>query len=228
MASEITPGAHDSSAGLLNRVPLRDQIVEVLRDMVVSGALSPGERINEAELAARLGISRGPLREAIQRLGAQGFMEFRQNRGAFVRTITLDQARQMYEVRELIEVKAAMLAAVRATDAAVARLLGLLKTVDDSLRNDTTGAYPTEFDLHELVLDLSGNPYLQRVGIELQNQVRLARIKSGRDPERARQALTEHHLIISAIASRDADGAAQAISEHLHNSLVSLEHLFAT
>jgi DNA-binding GntR family transcriptional regulator len=228
MASEITPGAPDSSAGLLNRVPLRDQIVEVLRDMVVSGALSPGERINEAELAARLGISRGPLREAIQRLGAQGFMEFRQNRGAFVPTITLDQARQMYEVRELIEVKAAMLAAVRATDAAVARLLGLLKTVDDSLRNDTTGAYPTEFDLHELVLDLSGNPYLQRVGIELQNQVRLARIKSGRDPERARQALTEHHLIISAIASRDADGAAQAISEHLHNSLVSLEHLFAT
>jgi DNA-binding GntR family transcriptional regulator len=201
------------------KVPLRDQAVEVLRDLVVSGELEPGDRINEAELAARFGISRGPLREAIQRLGAEGFIEFRQNRGAFVRTITLDDVVQMYEVREVIEVKAAKLAAARATDSGIARLQELLAAVDEVLRNDTTGSYPSEFDLHQLVLDLSGNPYLQRAGTDLQNQVRLARLKSGSSPERARQALTEHHLIISAIATRDVLGAAEAMSEHLDNSL---------
>jgi DNA-binding GntR family transcriptional regulator len=224
MAEETSAGTVDGQLGLLNRVSLRDQVVEVLRNMVVSGALASGDRLNEAELAARLGISRGPLREAIQRLGAEGFVEFQQNRGAFVRTITLDDARHMYEVREIIEVKAAMLAASRATDAGIARLGDLMRSVEAVLGDDS-GPYPVEFDLHELVLELSGNPYLQRVGIDLQNQVRLARIKSGSSPERARQALIEHQLIIAAIANRDPDAAAQAMADHLHKSR---EHVLAS
>src|ERR1700722_14473915 len=210
MAAEATARGPATPAGLLNRVPLRDQAAEVLRNMVVSGALSSGDRINEADLAARLGISRGPLREAIQRLGAEGFIEFHQNRGAFVRTFDLDDLRQMYEARAVSEVKAAQLAARRATDDGIIRLQDLLSAVDAVLRTDTTGAYPVEFDLHELVLDLAGNPYLQRAGTDLQNQVRLARIKSGSSPERARQALTEHHDIIAAIAARDPKRAGKA------------------
>jgi DNA-binding GntR family transcriptional regulator len=208
--------------GMLNRVPLRDQAAELLRNMVVSGALSSGDRINEADLAARLGISRGPLREAIQRLGAEGFIEFHQNRGAFVRTFDLDDLRQMYEAREVIEVKAAQLAARRATDDGIIRLQDLLSAVDAVLRTDTTGAYPVEFDLHELVLDLAGNPYLQRAGTDLQNQVRLARIKSGSSPARARDALTEHQEIIAAIAARDPRRAGKAMTSHIQNSLTHL------
>jgi DNA-binding GntR family transcriptional regulator len=204
---------------------LRDQAADVLRNMVVSGALSSGDRINEADLAARLGISRGPLREAIQRLGAEGFIEFHQNRGAFVRTFNLDDLRQMYEAREVIEAKAAQLAANRATDDGIAQLQNLLSSVDEVLRTDTTGAYPVELDLHELVLDLSGNPYLQRAGTDLQNQVRLARIKSGSSPDRARQALTEHQDIISAIAARDPKRAGKAMTSHIQNSL---KHLLGT
>jgi DNA-binding GntR family transcriptional regulator len=214
--------------GMLNRVPLRDQAAEVLRAMVVSGALSSGDRINEADLAARLGISRGPLREAIQRLGAEGFIEFHQNRGAFVRTFNLDDLRQMYEAREVIEVKAAQLAADRATDDGIARLQDLLSSVDEVLRTDTSGAYPVDHDLHELVLDLSGNPYLQRAGVDLQNQVRLARIKSGSSPERARQALTEHQGIIAAIAARDPKRAGKTMSSHIQNSLKHLQITSAT
>jgi DNA-binding GntR family transcriptional regulator len=205
--------------GMLNRVPLRDQAAAVLRNMVVSGALSSGDRINEADLAARLGISRGPLREAIQRLGAEGFIEFHQNRGAFVRTFNIDDLRHMYEAREVIEVKAAQLAAERATDEGIARLQDLLNSVDEVLRTDTTGAYPVELDLHDLVLDLCGNPYLQRAGTDLQNQVRLARIKSGSSPDRAREALTEHQDIIAAISARDPKRAGKAMTTHIQNSL---------
>jgi DNA-binding GntR family transcriptional regulator len=222
MSEETPPGAQGATAGLLSRFSLRDQAVDVLREMVASGALGSGSRINEAELAARLGISRGPLREAIQRLGAEGFVEFRQNRGAFVRTITLDDLRHMYEVRELIEVKAATLAAARATDADITDLQNRLRAVGDILSNDAAGAYPTEFDLHERVLALSGNPYLHRAGTDLQNRVRLVRIKSGSSPERARQALTEHDQIITAIARRDTRQAARAMTAHLRNSLQHL------
>ena len=222
MAAEATARGPATPPGPLNRVPLRDQAAELLRNMVVSGALSSGDRINEADLAARLGISRGPLREAIQRLGAEGFIEFHQNRGAFVRTFDLDDLRQMYEAREVIEVKAAQLAARRATDDGITRLQDLLSSVDAVLRTDTTGAYPVEFDLHELVLALAGNPYLQRAGTDLQNQVRLARIKSGSSPDRARDALTEHQEIIAAIAARDPRRAGKAMASHIQNSLTHL------
>jgi DNA-binding GntR family transcriptional regulator len=219
MASRAEPQA---ALGMLSRVPLRDQAVEVLREMVVSGALEGGERINEAELAARLGISRGPLREAIQRLGAEGFIEFRRNRGAFVRKITLEDVRYMYEAREIVEVKAAMLAAARASQAGVEQLRAMLGQVGELLDANEAGPYPAGLDLHMLVLELSGNPYLQRAGTDLQNQVRLARITSGNSPERARQALAEHHEIIAGIAARDADAAGRAMSFHLHQSLSSL------
>jgi DNA-binding GntR family transcriptional regulator len=220
--AETAPGTPGGPARLLNRVPLRDQAVEVLREMVVSGALGAGDRINEAELAAQLGISRGPLREAIQRLGAEGFVDFRQNRGAFVRTISLSDVRHMYELREIIEVAAARFAAARATDDGIAQLRDLLDAAGGALRTGTTGAYPAGFDFHELVLSLCGNPYLQHAGLDLQNQVRLARIKSGSSPERARQALAEHQLIMSAIADRDADRTAEAMAGHLRNSLSQL------
>jgi DNA-binding GntR family transcriptional regulator len=208
---------------VLNRTPLRDQTVKVLRDMVVSGVLGPGDRINEVELAARLGISRGPLREAIQRLAAENFLEFRQNRGAFVRVVKLEDVRQMYEVRKIVEVKAAGLAATRATQEGVAQLQELVREADEILGNDSSEPYPSDLDLHILILALAKNHYLQSIGSDLQTQVQIARLKSGSSPDRAREALIEHQLIISAIANRDVDLAAQAMADHLQNSLDHVE-----
>jgi DNA-binding GntR family transcriptional regulator len=96
-----------SRARKLSRISLRDQAVHALRTMIVNGAMAGGERINEAELAATLGISRGPLREAIQRVGAEGLIEFQRNRGAFVREIALEDIEDMYEARVIIESMAA-------------------------------------------------------------------------------------------------------------------------
>ncbi|WP_235960188.1 GntR family transcriptional regulator [Nocardioides acrostichi] len=206
----------------LNRLPLRDQAVGVLRDMVVTGALRGGERINEAELAARLGISRGPLREAIQRLGAEGFVEFRLNRGAFVRTMSPEQIRHLYEVRELIEVRAAELAAARASETGIGRLREMLQVTDELLSQGSDAAYPPELDLHELVLEMADNSELRRIGSDLQNQVKLARMTAGRAPDRARQALAEHREILSAITARDSRRANRAMRKHLRASFAQL------
>jgi DNA-binding GntR family transcriptional regulator len=222
MTTQTTERDRPGATRALSRLSLPDQAVEVLREMIASGTLDSGDRINEVELAAQLGISRGPLREAIARLGAEGLIELRQNRGAYVRSISLDDLGHMYEVRQLLEVKAASLAAILATEEEISELHSRLSGVDDILRGDAAGGYPTDFDFHELVLTLSGNPYLRRAGIDLQNQARLARVRSGSSPERARQALAEHHRIIAAIARRDASRAAHAMAEHLRNSLQHL------
>jgi DNA-binding GntR family transcriptional regulator len=213
---------------ILNRTSLRDQTVIVLREMVVDGVLAPGDRINEVELAAQLGISRGPLREAIQRLAAEDLLEFRQNRGVFVRTVTLDDVRQMYEVRLVIEVRAAMLAATKATPEEIARLQDLVTAAEEVLQLNSSGPYPSDLDLHMLILELSNNSYLQRIGSDLEMQLQIARMKSGSFHERAREALMEHQLIIAAIANRDVEAAAQAMADHLQKSLdhvVALEEV---
>jgi DNA-binding GntR family transcriptional regulator len=209
---------------ILARIPLRDQAVEVLRDLIIRGDLKAGTRLNEVELATKLGISRGPIREAIQRLAAEGVVEFQQNKGAFVKRSSHEDLRQMFEVRELIEVKAAMLAATRATDEQIIGLQTLLETVDEELARSETGSYPIEqeLDLHLHVLELAGNPYLQRAGSDLQTQVRVARVRSGSSPERAQLALEEHREIISAIAERNAKAAARAMSKHLAGFLAQL------
>ncbi|MFC9839506.1 GntR family transcriptional regulator [Rhodococcus sp. NPDC127530] len=207
------------STGMLSRVPLRDQVVEVLRDMIVRGVLESGTRINEVELAARLGISRGPLREAIQRLSAEGLIDSQRNRGAFIREITVEDVRHMYELRQVLEVTAAKFAAARATDSDIAELDEQIEEADRLLAAKSATAYPVESDFHLTVLRLAKNPYLEQAGGELQVQLRLARLRAGGSPERAREALNEHRDILAAIAARDVRAAGKAMTLHLRNSL---------
>ncbi len=212
-------------SALLSRVPLRDQAVEVLRDLIVSGALESGSRINEVELAGRLGISRGPLREAIQRLSAEGLVEFHRNRGAYIREITLEDVRHLYELRQVLEVAAAKLAASRATDDDIAELEGQIAEVDRLLTKDSAKSYPMDWDFHVQVLQLAKNPYLERAGSELQAQLRIARLRAGGSPERAREALDEHRAVLAAIAARDVRAAGKAMTVHLRYSLSRFEKL---
>lgn len=225
MQAHMTTESNRHESAVLTRTPLRDQAITVVRDLIADGSLPPGARLNEADLAMRLGISRGPLREAIQRLGAEGYIEFHRNRGAFVRKFTLDDVKHMYEVREILEVAAARLAAERATGEGIERLSHLLDRTEQALLDSARGEYPSNLDVHQLVFDLAGNPYLSQAGMELHARVRLARLTSGSSPARARDALAEHHWIISAIADRDPGTAGEAMGVHLR---ASIDHLTAT
>jgi DNA-binding GntR family transcriptional regulator len=217
------------SPRMLDRSTLRDQAVDVLRALIVTGEIPVGERVNEVELASMLGISRGPLREGIQRLGAEGLIEFRQNRGAFVREVSLEDVRQMYELREVLEVKAARLAALRATDGDIKILENQIGALDTLLHAKKGPAHTIEFesasvladldDFHGLVLQVAKNSYLQRAGMDLQVQLRIARLRASISAERASEALEEHRAVLAAIASRREAAAGKAMATHLRNSL---------
>lgn len=199
----------------------RDQAVGILRQQILDGTYASGSRLNEVEIADAMGISRGPLREALQRLVAEGLVEMFPHRGAFVRSFTSVELDQMYEFREIVESGAARLAAARASQSEVEGLREMLAETEHLLQVASDASYPASPDFHRRILELSHNPSLRRAGTDLQTQVRIARQSSARNPGRARAAFEEHREIAEAIARRDPKGAGEAMTRHLANSLSS-------
>lgn len=162
------------------------QAVDVLRGMVLSGQLRAGERLNEVELANALGISRGPLREAIQRLRSEGLLTAVSGRGAFVRTFTSESLSDLFEVRIALETHAVRLIGRRADPAAGIILQDLLERTQEKL--DSGDGYPEDQDFHRRLLELSGNPALMETATEVHRQIQLARSRSAHVSARAHAA----------------------------------------
>lgn len=198
----------------VERTTLRDQAERSLRDLIVGGELAPGERVNEVAVAARLGISRGPLREAIQRLAREGLLELISHRGAFVRTVDAGMLRDLYEVRVALEAYAARLLAGLPRSAAVSSLSTLLTEAEAEL--DAAGdGYPSDADFHRGLFAAIGNAALANAADDVQVRISVARARSARDPERAAAALAEHQAIFAAITDGRADDAARLMEQHL-------------
>ena len=193
--------------------------VEVLREMVIDGRLRAGERLNEVELAAALGISRGPLREAIARLASEGLLTSVANRGAFVRVVTAQALGELYEVRIALETHAVRMTAGRLSEDRVASLRSML---DDSDRQVATAqVYPHELDFHRELVAVTGNQTLVSAATEVHRQIDLARSRSGHQPARARAAVQEHEDIFEHLVAGRSETAAKALAKHLRSSLAS-------
>lgn len=197
-----------------------DRAYDTLRDEILEWQLAPGTVLGEVEQAARLGVSRTPLREALARLTADGLVETQVGRGLVVAAASVDSAVELFELREALEVKAAALAAVRRD-----------RTVFEGLRDEfsrasTLLADPSRHAYYDLVrrfddaLDEAvGNQYL--VASLRALRIHLARLRrlSRDNPDRLVAAAGEHLLIAEAIVAGDAELARHATSVHLHQSL---------
>jgi DNA-binding GntR family transcriptional regulator len=141
--------------------PLRQSVYEALVELVVEGRLRPGQHLVETELARQLGVSRQPVREALHRLEAEGWVDLRPNQGAFVHVPTDEEVDQLLDVRELLEVETARLAAVAATDGHLARLRVICHEGEAAVEAGDTGrfvAVNTEF--HAELARMAGNAVL--------------------------------------------------------------------
>lgn len=206
---------------LLGAALVRHQVVERLRSRILSDELSSGERLNEVVIANEYGISRGPVREAIQRLASEGLVEVIERRGAFVVTISSEDLRELYEVRNGLENLGARLAAERAGSDAARCLLDELATVEQAMLRGESVGYPVDQDFHRSVIALSGNTRLVAAVAQQHQVIQLARVRSGADPERASEAFAEHMKIAEAITAADGVAAYDAMQLHLQNSLES-------
>jgi DNA-binding GntR family transcriptional regulator len=195
-----------------------DRVERALRDRILRGDVAPGARLNEVEIAGELGVSRGPIREALQRLASDGLVELQAHRGAFVRRLGPAQVRDLFEVRLALETTVARLAAQRATDAQRAALEALLRAGADPT-GDADRRFQGAHDLHARLADATANPALA-AHVTLVNQaLRLLRTRSGEVPARAEHAVAEHAAIVAAVRAGDADRAAAAMEAHLRSAL---------
>ena len=192
-----------------------------IRDWILDGSLPAGTRLNEVEIATRLSLSRGPVREAIQRLLGEGFLDSIRYRGVFVRVFTPRELRDLYEARIALESYAARLACERLSKEEADGLLTLLSQTDAYLSAAEDRPYPTQFDLHATLVRLTNNPRLVKSFGEIMRLIQIARGRSARVPSRATDALREHQAIIEAVVAGDARQAQELMITHLHRAMTS-------
>nr|WP_157449025.1 GntR family transcriptional regulator [Deinococcus peraridilitoris] len=192
---------------------VRDEVYQHLRSAILQGEFSPGEKLGEAELVARLGVSRTPIREAVQRLVQEGLLEASANRGVWVRQIGAREARDTYAVRETLDGLAAELAALEHREDDAQRLREALELLDDA-----GGDYreQTRLDLafHREVVRASHNVALADLARSLEQRVALIKHLT-RTYNAHPQTSQQHHAILNAVLARDAAGAQAAARLHV-------------
>jgi DNA-binding GntR family transcriptional regulator len=193
--------------------PLRQAVYEALAELIVNGTLKAGQHLVEAELAEYLGVSRQPVREALQRLQSEGWVDLRPAQGAFVHMPTEEEADQLLSVRSVLETHSAKLAAEQATPEDVVRLWELQNEGVDALAtDDVERLVAANASLHAFVTQLSGNAVLAELIALVDRRVRWYYTPIARP--RGHDAWNEHAELIKAIAQKDAETASRIMSQH--------------
>jgi DNA-binding GntR family transcriptional regulator len=199
-----------------------DRIIRKTREMAITFELKPGARVNESALSKELGASRTPLREALNRLVAEGFLTFQTGKGFFCRALDPKRIMDLYEARVAIEVEAARLATLRATDEELARFQAYLDKIEPDYHHctDIGKLVRMDEDFHLYVARLSQNDELLRLLENLNARIRYIRAIGLRTirttpPEPPEMRLTAHRLIMEALIARNAEAATTVMRTHI-------------
>lgn len=197
---------------------LSPAIAEALKRMIFAGEIAPGERLNEAALAARMGTSRGPIREAIRVLSGQGLVTPVPNRGVYVREISVREMLEIYDLRALLFGYAAERACEHLTEAERAEMAELLAGMDAVTDSDEgTRYYELNLRFHALILQLSGNQRAQRAYDDHIKELHLFRRSFFNAPGNRRRSNAEHRAIFEAITKGDAKRARLLAERHVQS-----------
>ncbi|MBO1331004.1 GntR family transcriptional regulator [Streptomyces sp. VRA16 Mangrove soil] len=200
--------------------PLRERVYEALLELIITRTLPPGAHLVETELAAQLGVSRQPVRETLQRLSTEGWVDLRPAQGAFVHEPTEYEADQLLAVRTLLETEAVRLAAGRADARSVAQLEKLCAAGEQAVaEDDVEGAVALNAQLHGAVMELAGNAVLAGLAAQVDRRVRWYYTPVAR--QRGHQSWAEHRELIAALAEGDADRAAEVMRVHTEHTRTS-------
>jgi DNA-binding GntR family transcriptional regulator len=210
---------------------LVDVVAERLEAAIFSGQLEPGSRLSEQALATSLGVSRGPLREAIRRLEGRKLLERTPNIGVRVASLSLTDLNEILQVREALEGLACNLAATHMPDAEIAALKKMLDSHEKQKSVQENKGYYHEtknLDFHFSIVEGSGNARLsEMLSGDLHYLLRVYRYKASPQPGRAAQVLQEHRAIVAALEARDPLAAEHAMREHLRHARHYVEEQIA-
>lgn len=194
---------------------LASQVVDLLRERILSGELAPGTRLNEVELARELEISRAPLREAIRGLTSEGLLTYRPNRGAVVFDADVDEITALFELRTALETSATRLAADRRSAAALEDLQEICRRSREVVTAGRHFPYRLDLEFHRCLMQAAASPRIAEQAWAVQQQVIVLRSQRARDPAHTQASLDDHEAIASAVAAGHARQAAELMTTHL-------------
>lgn len=193
-----------------------DKVYEILKDLAVNYRFRPGERVNEVELAARLGVSRTPVREAMNRLARDGFMTFVPNKGFFCRDLTPEGVRDLYELRAAIERSAFKLATQRASDEEIEEAARIWHSrCAPASEADWTEVAAADEAFHVAIVRLSRNEQMILALEGVNSLIRFFRRIDLETPRRRNGTYPEHAAIIEALRARDANKGCELMESHI-------------
>ena len=207
-------------------LPLRDVVFNTLREAILKGDLKPGERLMELQLAAQLGVSRTPIREAIRMLEQEGLAVTVPRKGAEVAKMTLKGMEDVLEIREALDILACQLACVRITEEQLALLEEKKKAFEDSLKSGNVREIAeTDVAFHDVIYDATNNPKLVNMLNNLREQIYRYRVEYLKNEENYPKLITEHNAIFDALSNHSQDAAIISIREHVKNQAIAVKEV---
>lgn len=200
----------------LDKTTLTDRVYDSLREDILANRLPPGTPLQEASIARALDVSRGPVREALRKLAAEGLVSLRPRRGAVVSSLTPEEFLDAYRVREALEVLAIRLATPRIEPDDLAHLESLHQAMLKAAKQEDVEAFfRANAEFHALFVDRSGNLTLQDIYYPLMDQMRRYRLRSVTLRGGLKRSCDEHEEILGAIRRGDGQEAGRLLREHI-------------
>ncbi|MDQ3380764.1 MAG: GntR family transcriptional regulator [Actinomycetota bacterium] len=196
---------------------------EHLRDEIISGSLTPGTELNEVTLAELLGVSRGPIREALGRLAIEGLVTIRPRRGAVVRALSNEEFIEAYQVREALEMMAVRLAVPKLTAEDLAAMESLIEEMAlHAEAGDVPRFFEANTEFHQRFFRAADNRMLAELYRQLRGQIDRHRLRSLELRGDLRRSIVEHRAVLWAAAKGDVERAVHLTSEHIRVPQIKL------
>jgi DNA-binding GntR family transcriptional regulator len=211
-----------SSIGLQRTTPLPERVYETLEQSIVDGILRPGTHLVEDDLARQLGVSRNPVRQALQRLAHEGFVRRHQGRGAFVHLPSAQEIQDIFHVRALLESDCARLAAERITEEGLEELSQILVLGKAAVKfQDTSQLLELNDQFHSAITRAADNPIMEGLMTGLRRRIRwyFSSVVVIRSPGSWKQ----HEEIFLALAARDGERSAALMSVHVGQTSAKIQ-----
>ena len=197
-------------------IPLRDVVFNTLRSAIITGELSPGERLMEIKLANELGVSRTPVREALRKLEREGLVITTARKGAEVAPINEKDLKEVLEIRKSLESLACQIASQKITPAQTEELAAMNSLIAQAIEaNDTESITQVDIEFHEIIYTVTENQRLIDMLHQLKEHILRYRLQYIKDMKNKKNIVDEHNKIISALENHNARSARREIERHI-------------
>jgi len=201
---------------LLQSNSLASVVQQEIERAILAGDYAPGSKLNEAALAERMGVSRGPVREAFRMLDEAGLVRTEKNRGVYVRDIPIDEALEIFDLRAAMDDWVGQRLAACITDAQLKEIRALVTEMEKAVKaQDARQYHVLNLKFHDRMVEMTGNRKLTDTYRKLIKELSLFRRQNLADSALMRTFLAEHKQIVKAIASGDAPAAGRAMFDHV-------------